>query len=76
MRGCGTCAFSSWNNGRGTVGCFDLLRHGPGDSLLVGFYADASALGFAHGFDQPLAAVRVVRLTTLRLPVFQDMLAL
>ena len=76
MRGCGSCAFSSWNNGRGTVGCFDLLRHGPGDSLLVGFYADASALSFAHGFNQPLAAERAVRLTALWFSVFQDVLAL
>ena len=58
------------------IAVFNLLRHGAGDSLLVGLDPPLAALRFAHRLYDSCATVSAVSLAALRLAILQDVLAL
>ena len=69
-----TC--SSWGRGWCSVGCLNLLRHRPVDTLLVRLETQPSTLSRPHGLYQSLTASCAVLLTSSRFAVLDDMFTL
>jgi hypothetical protein len=58
------------------IAVFHLLRHGAGDSLLIGLDPPLAALRLAHRLYDSRATVTAVSLAALRLAILQNVLAL